>query len=63
MPSASGESPDIATGIEVQVNEGEVTLTGSVDDRNTKWLAEDVAGSVTGVRAVRNELRVDAMVR
>ena len=48
-----------ASDIEVAVAGGEVTLTGTVDDRRTKRLAEDVAGSVTGIRDVHNQLKVD----
>jgi osmotically-inducible protein OsmY len=48
-----------ASDIEVTVSNGEVTLQGTVDDRRTKRLAEDVAESVSGVRDVHNQLRVD----
>jgi osmotically-inducible protein OsmY len=47
-----------ASEIEVQVQQGDVTLTGSVTDRQTKRLAEDVADAVSGVREVHNQLRV-----
>ncbi|HXG66297.1 MAG TPA: BON domain-containing protein [Blastocatellia bacterium] len=47
-----------ATDIEVAVNNGEVTLSGTVDDRRTRRLAEDVAENVTGVTNVINRLRV-----
>jgi hypothetical protein len=47
-----------ATEIEIQVEDGEVTLTGTVDSRRTKRLAEDLAESVTGVRDVHNQLRL-----
>jgi hypothetical protein len=47
-----------ASEIEVQVQGGEVTLTGTVDERNAKRLAEDIAESVSGVRDVHNQLRV-----
>jgi len=51
--------PEIdASEIEVQVKEGEVTLTGSVDDRQAKRMAEDVAESVSGVKDVRNQVQV-----
>jgi osmotically-inducible protein OsmY len=43
----------------VDVQNGEVSLRGSVDDRRTKWLIEDVVEAVSGVREVRNELRVE----
>jgi hypothetical protein len=45
-----------ATEIEVQVKEGEVTLTGAVEDRRSKRLAEDLAESVAGVKEVHNQL-------
>jgi len=47
-----------ATEIEVAVQNGEITLSGTVDDRRTKRLAEDVAESVGGVKDVHNHLRV-----
>lgn len=46
-----------ARNIDVTVENGEVTLRGSVDSRETKRLAEDAVESVSGVRDVRNELR------
>lgn len=48
-----------ASDIDVRVNHGEVTLTGMVDDRNQKRLAEDVAESCSGVTDVHNQLRVE----
>jgi hypothetical protein len=40
--TVANQHPDIdASEIEVMVNSGEVTLTGSVDDRHQKRLAED----------------------
>ena len=47
-----------ASEIDVKVKNGEVTLTGTVDDRYTKRLAEDVAESVMGVNDVMNQIRV-----
>jgi hypothetical protein len=47
-----------ATEIQVQVNQGEVTLGGTVDERRAKRLAEDIAESVSGVKDVHNQLRV-----
>jgi hypothetical protein len=53
------DHPDIdASEIEVQVREGEVTLTGTVEDRQTKRRAEDVAESVSGVKEIHNQLRI-----
>jgi BON domain len=47
-----------ATEIDVQVKNCEVTLTGTVDDRNAKRLAEEIAERVSGVKDVHNQLRV-----
>ncbi len=44
--------------IEVQVTSGEVILTGTVDDRNAKRRAEDIAESISGVKDVQNQIRV-----
>ena len=44
--------------IEVQVQDGEVTLTGTVPDRWMKRLAEDIAEQVMGVREVMNQVRI-----
>jgi osmotically-inducible protein OsmY len=40
------------------VKDSEVTLSGTVDDRTDKRVAEDVAESVSGVKNVQNNLRV-----
>lgn len=47
-----------ASNIEVQVAAGEVTLTGTVDDRTAKRRAEDDAEGVSGVKHVQNNLRI-----
>ncbi|MEP6863945.1 MAG: BON domain-containing protein [Deltaproteobacteria bacterium] len=47
-----------ATHITVDVKSGEVVLTGTVDDRNAKRLAEDIVERVSGVKDVQNQLRV-----
>jgi hypothetical protein len=47
-----------ASEIEVQVAEGEVTLTGAVSDRHQKRIAEDCAEDVSGVKDVTNRIRV-----
>lgn len=47
-----------ATDIDVRVEEGEVTLDGTVDSRAAKRRAEDIADSVSGARHVQNNLRV-----
>jgi osmotically-inducible protein OsmY len=52
-----------ASDIEVQVQGGEVTLTGTVDDRQLKRRAEDVAEEISGVRNVQNNLRIQGQQR
>ncbi len=47
-----------ATDIDVNVNSGVVILSGAVDSRYAKRLAEDIADSVSGVINVQNNLRV-----
>jgi len=47
-----------ASRIQVSVMNGEVTLTGTVNDRQAKYAAEDTAESVMGVKEVHNQLRV-----
>jgi BON domain len=44
--------------IQVEVTHGEVTLAGTVETSETRRRAEDVAGSITGVEYVTNNLRV-----
>jgi hypothetical protein len=48
-----------ASDIDVRVQNGEVTLSGSVDDRRTRRLAEEIIEDLPGVRDVRNDLRVN----
>ena len=48
-----------ATDIEVACQNGEVTLTGAVDNRWAKRRVEDIAEEVWGVREVRNQIRVE----
>lgn len=48
-----------ASEIEIDVRAGEVTLRGTVEDRWQKRLAEDVIESISGVKDVRNEIRVN----
>jgi osmotically-inducible protein OsmY len=53
------DDPDLDAGdIEVTVDDGEVTLRGTVQDRAARRRAEDLAASVRGVRHVTNDLRV-----
>jgi osmotically-inducible protein OsmY len=47
-----------ATHVEVAVEGGEVTLTGTVSQRGDKRRAEDLADNVSGVKHVQNNLRV-----
>lgn len=47
-----------ATDIEVSVQDGEVTLTGVVEDRAAKRLAVDIVEDISGVRDVHNKLKV-----
>jgi len=47
-----------ATDIEVLVQAGEVTLSGTVDGRESKRRAENIAATVLGVQDVQNNLRV-----
>jgi hypothetical protein len=48
-----------ASDIEVRVASGEVTLIGTVDDRRTRRLAEEIIEDLPGVKDVRNDLRVN----
>jgi BON domain len=58
------ESPEVdATEIEVRVENGEVTLTGIVDSRHAKRIAEDLAENVAGVKDVHNQIRVQEQQR
>lgn len=47
-----------ASGFDVQVSDGEVTLEGTVPDRRMKRDAEDLVERVAGVAQVHNRLRV-----
>ncbi|MFO0578117.1 MAG: BON domain-containing protein [Polyangia bacterium] len=47
-----------ASDIEVAVSDGIVTLSGTVTDRRSKLLAEELAESVLGVLDVENRLRI-----
>jgi osmotically-inducible protein OsmY len=47
-----------ASDVEVRVSDGEVVLSGTVDSRYARRLAEDMAESVSGVSHVQNNLRV-----
>lgn len=47
-----------ASDIEIRVENGEVTLTGTVRDRQQKRRAEDCAEGVRGIKDVHNQIRV-----
>ena len=47
-----------ASEIDVTVLEGNVTLSGTVENRESKRLAEDIAESVSGVKNLENTLRI-----
>ena len=49
-----------ASEIEVNVQKGEVTLTGTVSERFAKRHAEDLVEGIKGVRDVHNQIRVQA---
>jgi len=44
--------------VEVKVDQGIVTLTGTVPNRQQKYLLEDVADDVLGVQDVHNQVRI-----
>ncbi|HEX6089350.1 MAG TPA: BON domain-containing protein [Gemmatimonadales bacterium] len=48
-----------ASDIEVRVENGEVTLTGTVESRQAKRMAEDCVDRCSGVKEVHNQLRVN----
>jgi osmotically-inducible protein OsmY len=45
--------------VDVQVHDGEVTLTGEVLDARMKHMVEDVVDEVSGVKEINNNLRVN----
>jgi hypothetical protein len=47
-----------ASEIDVQVKDGEVTLSGTVDNRQDKRRAEDIVENISGVKHVQNNIRV-----
>ncbi|HET6339371.1 MAG TPA: BON domain-containing protein, partial [Polyangiales bacterium] len=47
-----------ASEVEVTVANGEVTLTGTINDREQKFRVEHLADHVSGVNEVHNQLRV-----
>ncbi|MEO7443850.1 MAG: BON domain-containing protein [Ferruginibacter sp.] len=48
-----------ASDIDISINEGEVTLSGTVNTREQKRRAEDLAERVGGVNDVQNQLKVN----
>lgn len=53
------DDPDVdASGIDIQVKNGEVTLTGTVPDRRMKRMAEECIENCSGVKDVTNNLKV-----
>jgi osmotically-inducible protein OsmY len=53
------DDPELdASDIEVKVNNGDIILGGSVESRLAKRRAEDIVDSVSGVKNVQNNLRV-----
>jgi hypothetical protein len=48
-----------ASEIEIKVKNGEVTLSGHVHERRYKHMAENVVDSVSGVKEIHNELKVE----
>lgn len=48
-----------ASDIEISVESGEVIIQGSVDSRQSKRFAEDLADTVPGVKDVMNQVRID----
>jgi osmotically-inducible protein OsmY len=46
-----------ASNVEVEVKQGEVTLTGTVPERRMKRLAEDCIERVAGIKDVNNHIR------
>ncbi len=49
-----------ARGIMVEVNQGNVTLTGSVPERQMRYAAEDLVEACMGVSNINNQLKVQA---
>ena len=56
------QDPDVdASEVTVEVKDGQVILTGTVDSRDAKWLAEDIAEAVSGVKNVVNKLKASSL--
>lgn len=52
-----------ASNMQVNVKDGEVTLTGTVPDRQTKRMAEDLVEGVSGVKDIHNQLHLEQQGR
>jgi hypothetical protein len=48
-----------ASDVQVEVEAGDVTLTGNVENRHMKQIAGDIAEAVPGVSSVHNRLHVE----
>lgn len=48
-----------ASNVNVEASNGDITLTGTVESRYEKRLAEDIAEDVSGVKNVENRIRVN----
>ena len=48
--------------VDVDANAGALTLAGTVDKRETRELAETIAKSVSGVKSVKNDIKLEASV-
>jgi hyperosmotically inducible periplasmic protein len=57
---ASDAGLSTMTGINVDSNDGVVTLKGKVDSADAKKKAGEIAKKVDGVKSVKNELRIEA---
>ena len=57
---ASDAGLSTMTGINVDSDNGVVTLKGKVDTADAKKKAEEIAKKVDGVKSVKNELRIEA---
>jgi osmotically-inducible protein OsmY len=54
------QHPDIdASNVDINVSNGVVTLSGTVNDRSEKRIAEDIAEGVHGAHDVQNQIRVE----
>ena len=47
-----------ASEIEIDVQDGEVTLKGTVPNRDMKRMAEDTVELITGIKDIQNEIKV-----